>query len=87
MTEQVPTSDRVWTQLFCGLDEVTSLLRTPGKTIPTVLSCQLLPIAQAELFYQLLRVCIRPLVWPVWEIRAKQEITDPVELILTITES
>lgn len=44
-------------------------------------------IAQAELFYQLLWVCMRPLVWPVWEIRAKQGIMDPVELILTITES
>lgn len=84
---QVPTSNRVWTQLSCSLDRVTPLPRTPSKTIPTVLSCQLLPIAQAELFYQLLRVCIRPLVWPVWEIRAKSEIMDPVELILTITES
>lgn len=45
------------------------------------------PIAQVELFYQLLWVCMRPLVWPVWEIRAKQGIMDPIELILTITES
>lgn len=44
-------------------------------------------IAQVELFYQLLWVCMRPLVWPVWEIRAKQGIMDPVELILAITES
>lgn len=44
-------------------------------------------IAQVELFYQLLWVCMRPLVWPVWEIRAKQGIMDAVELILAITES
>lgn len=43
-------------------------------------------IAQVELFCQLLWVCIRPLVWPVWEIRAKQGIMDPIELILTIIE-
>lgn len=63
-----------------ALTKSTSLLQTPGETTLTVLSCQLLLIAQAEEFYQRQWVCTRPPVWPVWEIRTKARKRSQIQL-------